>query len=159
MNTPHYLLFADAESHANYGRWRFVLESILGGDALQVDDVESDIQGERLELLAVIRGLEALEQPSRVMLVTPSRYVRRGLRFGLENWRESGWRWERHGELVPIKNADLWQRLDQALRIHTVKTRHWRWDANHDAAVTYEVDRYGADGLATDEEMLTAIPA
>ena len=70
MNTPHYLLFADAETHSEYGRWRFVLESILGGDALQVDDVEVDVQGERLELLAVIRGLEAIEQPSRVMLVT-----------------------------------------------------------------------------------------
>ena len=74
-------------------------------------------------------GLEALEQPSRVTLVTSSRYVSRGLRFGLEEWRSNGWRWERDGRPVPIKNGDLWQRVDWALKFHRVRCRSWRIDA------------------------------
>lgn len=141
MHTPHYLLFADADSRHGCGRWRFVLEPVVGGEALQVDDMEPDMQGERLELLSVIRGLEALDQPSRVTLITPSRYVRRGLRFGLENWRQSRWQWERHGHMVPVKNNDLWQRLDLALQFHDVSTRYWRWDARRDGKSTYAANR------------------
>ncbi len=87
---------------------------------------------ERLELLAVVRGLEALEQPSKVTLVTTSRVVRRGLRFGLELWRENQWHWERFGRMAPIKNADLWQRVDRALHIHDVSCRTLRFDEGGD---------------------------
>ena len=73
--------------------------------------------GERLELLSVVRGLEALDQPARVTLITSSRYVRLGLRYGLEEWRRNRWCWEHFGKLVPIKNQDLWQRVDRALHI------------------------------------------
>jgi ribonuclease HI len=96
---------------------------------LEAGDFESELGGERLELLAVVRGLEALEQPSQVTLVTPSRYVQRGLRYGLPPWRENQWRWERFGELTPVKNADLWQRVDRALEFHRVDCRVWRLDS------------------------------
>ena len=75
-----------------------------------------------------VRGLEALEQPSRVTVVTPSRYVSRGFLFGLEEWRENGWRWERFGEMTAIKNRDLWQRIDRAMQYHQVECRVWRFD-------------------------------
>jgi hypothetical protein len=81
--------------------------------------------------LAVVRGLEAIPQPARVTLVTASHYVSRGLRFGLSEWRENGWQWERFGEFSPITNADLWQRLDRALQIHQVQCRTWRFDQAH----------------------------
>ena len=131
--TPHYLLFSDyEESEQNSGgRWHFILEAVRGEETIEASDVESDIAGERLELLAVVRGLEARDQPSRVTLVTPSRYVSRGIRFGLEDWRNAQWRWERHGRLVPVKNSDLWQRVDRALQIHDVQCRRWRIDAAH----------------------------
>lgn len=61
------------------GLWRFVLRGDDGSAMLVAEDVEPDIQGERLELLSVVRGLEALEQPSRVTLMTPSVYVREGI--------------------------------------------------------------------------------
>src|SRR5438128_1914668 len=114
---PHFLLFSESrlkrkdveqetevESEPVVGHWRFVLESLDGVEKLEADDEEPLAQGDRLELLAVVRGLEALDQPSRVTLVTPSRYVSRGLRFGLEQWRESGWLWERFGRMTPVKN-------------------------------------------------------
>ena len=106
-----------------------MLQAVDGSTKLEVEDAEPDMRGERLELLAVVRGLEALEQPSRVTLVTASRYVSRGLTCSLPEWRESGWQWEHHGQMVPIKNRDLWQRLDRALRFHRVQCRSWRFDA------------------------------
>jgi hypothetical protein len=79
----------------------------------------------------VIRGLEALDEPSRVTLVTSSRYVRRGLLYGLTEWRTNDWAWEWYGQMVPVKNRDLWQRLDRALEYHHVECRRWRLDNAH----------------------------
>ncbi len=130
---PHYLLFTDVDETADdeTGRWHFVLESLDREECIHANDNEPETGGERLELLAVVRGLEALDQPSRVTLVTPSRYVSRGIRFGLPQWRTDDWKWERHGWMVPVKNADLWQRVDRALKIHDVHCRQWRIDTAH----------------------------
>ncbi|MCO6455762.1 MAG: hypothetical protein J5I93_10745 [Pirellulaceae bacterium] len=115
------------------GWWHFQLESVHGDLRLSAGDFEAAVSGERLELLAVVRGLEALDQPSRVTLVTPSRYVHRGLRFGLSPWRDNQWRWECFGELAPVKNADLWRRVDRALDFHRLECRLWRVDDAHSA--------------------------
>ena len=141
--TPHYLLFSttkrpddplrrDRGAGADRrGRWEFVLESMDGKKRIQVAEREDQVAGQRLELLAVVRGLEALDQPSRVTLITSSSYVRRGMRFGLPQWREAGWQWESFGRMTPVRNADLWRRLDRALQIHRVQCRTWRIDADH----------------------------
>lgn len=111
------------------GQWRFVLESLDGDVVLEATDDERDGDASRLELLAVVRGLEALDQPSRVTLLTPSRYVTHGIRYGLDEWRENDWQWERFGEMERIKNWDLWQRIDRAMSFHEVDCRVWRFDA------------------------------
>jgi ribonuclease HI len=143
--TPHFLLFSTAEmeteaspagdgsarSRQVSGRWRFLLESVDGSTKLEVADRETEMGGQRLELLAVIRGLEALDQPSRVTLVTSSDYVQRGLRFGVPQWRDNDWLWESFGQMVPVRNVDLWQRLDRATRIHEVQCRTFRFDTSH----------------------------
>ncbi|HEV3415957.1 MAG TPA: RNase H family protein, partial [Pirellulales bacterium] len=131
---PHYLLFsasAPAAPSAQPGDWRFVLEAVDGSSKVEIADSEPEVRGERLELLTVVRGLEAIDEPARVTLVTPSRYVSRGISNGLNDWRENGWQWERHGEMVPVKNRDLWQRVDRALEFHRVECRQWRLDAPH----------------------------
>jgi ribonuclease HI len=128
---PHFLLFSQSSQDATQGQWRFVLQAVDGPDQFEAADAEPDAQGERLELLAVVRGLEALPQPSRVTLVTTSRYVNRGLAYGLQEWRANGWQWECFGEMVPVKNRDLWQRVDRALRFHELDCRTWRFDAPH----------------------------
>jgi ribonuclease HI len=133
--TPHFLLYSDSapgDAASSPGDWRFVLEAIDGTAKVEVADSEPDIRGERLELLAVVRGLEALDQPSKVTLVTPSRYVSRGISYGLIDWRQNDWQWERHGEMVPVKNRDLWQRIDRALEFHRVECRRWRFDSPHE---------------------------
>ncbi|MGD9719660.1 MAG: RNase H family protein [Pirellulales bacterium] len=131
---PHYLLFSESCRKSPQGQWRFVLQSLDGAEQFEAADAEPDARGERLELLAVVRGLEALAQPSRVTLVTPSRYVNRGLTYGLAEWRVNDWRWEHYGEMVPVKNRDLWQRVDRALEFHQLDCRTWRFDPPHLAA-------------------------
>jgi ribonuclease HI len=111
------------------GQWRFVLQQTDGKNRLEVSDSEPGICGERLQLLAVVRGLEAIDGMAHVTLVTSSRYVVHGIRFGLEQWREDEWQWERFGEMTQISNCDLWRRIDRALSFHTVECRVWRLKA------------------------------
>lgn len=128
---PHYLLFAHTDPRSEPGRWKVVLKKSDGSHSFEASDAEPEARGERLELLAVIRGLEALDEPSRVTLVTSSRYVRRGLLYGLSEWRANDWAWEWYGQMVPVKNRDLWQRLARALEFHHVECRRWRLDNAH----------------------------
>jgi ribonuclease HI len=127
---PHFLLYVEA-SGVNCGvpRWKFLLQSVGSEDQFSAGDVEYEGRTGRLELLAVVRGLEALDQPSRVTLVTRSRYVARGIRRELGHWRDRRWRWERFGQLVPIRDYDLWQRVDRALQFHEVSCVGWPFSA------------------------------
>lgn len=133
---PHYLLFSDPGGEDDPGRWHFVLRSIDGASRFEAGDVEPHARGDRLELLTLVRGLEALDQPSRVTVVTSSTYVREGIRRGLSEWRNNGWRWECFGTMVPVKHLDLWQRVDRAMRIHEVDCRTYRLDLPHTADIT-----------------------
>ena len=120
---PHFLLFSQGEREEesrSTGNWRFVLTSMDGSEKLEVMDQEPEVSADRMDLLAVVRGLEALDQPSRVTLVTQSGYVTRGFRHGLGVWRENNWQWERFGNMMPVRNGDLWRRVDRAMEYHTV---------------------------------------
>lgn len=128
---PHYLLTSEACRTEGLGRWRFVLRPADGSAAFEAADVEPDVWGERLDLLTVIRALEWLDRPSRVTLVGCTRYVQQGVQFGLPEWRDNGWRWEFFGQMVPVRDADLWQRMDHALRFHRVECGQRRFDAEH----------------------------
>jgi len=149
VHAPHFVLFSEstadqaaeppqgvaAESAATTALpyWHFVLRTDQGSVALDArGEEESGASPERLALLAVVRGLEALPEPSRVTLVTTSGWIRRGLRFGLDNWRDQHWRWECFGRMTPIKNADLWQRVDRALQFHEVECQTIRVDRPSD---------------------------
>ncbi len=126
---PHFVLYTESSRCGGISpRWKFVLQSIDGDERLMAADSESDSRPSRLELLAVVRGLEAIDRPSRVTLLTRSRYVSRGIRRQLSHWRELGWRWERFGQLVPIRDHDLWQRVDRALMFHQVECCAWHVD-------------------------------
>ena len=131
---PHYLLFSEAsQDRCAVQTWRFVLQHVESQRRFSATDSEPSEAGqeaghERLELLAVVRGLEALDRPARVTLVTKSRYVSRGIKHGLSEWRSSDWRWERFGRVVPVRDHDLWRRVDRALRFHRVDCQAWQFD-------------------------------
>jgi len=131
VSLTKYQLFSEAGVGGQEGRWRFVLRRDDDSPPLEAGGIEPDVRGERLELLAVVRGLEALDEPSRVVLLSASVYVREGIRYGLEQWRTDGWQWESFGQMVPVKNRDLWQRVDRALEFHQVECRTWRIDPAH----------------------------
>jgi len=132
VSIPGYLLFSQASRNDDSGHWRFVLQSTDGVRQLEAEDDEPEVRGERLALLTVVRALEALDQPSQVTLVGCNPYVQRGVEYGLPEWRDNGWRWEFFGQMVPVKNGDLWQRMDRALRFHRVDYRS-RIDGSHQA--------------------------
>ncbi len=143
---PHYLLFSEADRSDCSGRWRFVLRSDDGSEEFEAADVEPNLSGERLELLTVVRALEALDQPSRVTLVGSSRHIRQGIQYGLSQWRTNGWRWEFFGEMVPVKNCDLWRRIDRALQFHRLECCRRRFDPPHSATVDKRVHNWARYG-------------
>ncbi|HLA83614.1 MAG TPA: RNase H family protein [Thermoguttaceae bacterium] len=139
VSLPEYQLFCQAVAGNQQGRWRFVLRPTDGTPPLEVEDVDPTARGERLELLGVVRALEALDQPSRVVLVNASTYVREGICYGVEEWRANDWQWESFGKMTLVKNADLWRRVHRALQFHRVEFRTWRIDRAHVGAPALHV--------------------
>jgi len=80
----------------------------------------------RMELLAAIVALNALKKPCTIELYTDSEYVRQGITQWLENWKKKNWRTSAR---KPVKNADLWRQLDEAVQRHTI---NWHWVKGHD---------------------------
>ena len=79
----------------------------------------------RMELMAAIAGLNALTRPCSVKLVTDSQYVMKGIQEWLPNWKKRGWK---TASIEPVKNADLWQKLDEEVNRHQVS---WQWVRGH----------------------------
>ncbi|MDN7138748.1 ribonuclease HI [Pseudidiomarina sp. 1ASP75-14] len=79
----------------------------------------------RMEMLAAIKALEALKHPCQVTLTSDSQYLKQGIENWIHNWKRNGWRTSNR---KPVKNADLWQALDQAVQRHKVS---WEWVKGH----------------------------
>jgi len=86
---------------------------------------EANTTNNRMELMAVIQALEALKRPCRVRITTDSQYVKRGVTEWMARWKRNGWR---TAGRKPVKNRDLWERLDQALSRHELE---WHWVKGH----------------------------
>lgn len=126
---PKYLLFTESLKHASGGRlWRFLLVT-LGSEGqsstVSGSDLVESSTALRAELLALVRGLEAIDGPGQVKLFSGSRHIRRGMTRGLAQWKLQDWHWERFGRRVPVRDCDLWQRIDHALQFHTVECQAW----------------------------------
>lgn len=101
------------------GTWHFALETADGTPVFSASDQEAgDLN--RLTLLAAVRGLEAIDGPSSVTLVSSSRYLIRSLADSLPRWRAGGFMWEHFGRRIDVQHADLWRRIDRAISIHQV---------------------------------------
>lgn len=105
--------------------WRFLLEAPDLKIHLEAEEEDTCSSLERAELLAVVRGLEALDQPSSVSLYTSSRFVIAGLRHGIGEWRTTNWHWEWFGRWAPVAHQDLWRRVETALRFHEMEPKFW----------------------------------
>lgn len=113
-------------------------KTLHGGEAYTTNN--------RMELMAAIKSLEALTRPCKVSLYTDSQYVRQGMTEWISGWKKKGWR---NSKKEPVKNADLWQQLDQLANRHTID---WHWIRGHSGHPENEQ----ADALANlaIEEML-----
>ncbi|MDX1432398.1 MAG: ribonuclease HI [Gammaproteobacteria bacterium] len=105
------------------GGWGAVLR--YGKHEKQLSGAEAETTNNRMELLAAIRALESLTRPCRVRLVTDSQYLRNGITSWMSKWKRNGWR---TADRKPVKNADLWTRLERATERHDVR---WDWVRGH----------------------------
>ena len=105
------------------GGWGAVL--IYRGHRKELKGGEAETTNNRMELAAAIAALEALSKPSRVELHTDSEYLKNGITGWIHNWKRNGWR---TADKKPVKNSELWQRLEAARQRHTVD---WRWVKGH----------------------------
>jgi ribonuclease HI len=119
-------IFTDGACSGNPGpggwgailRWRGHEKELSGGEA--------ETTNNRMELMAAIAALEALKRPSKVELTSDSTYLRDGITKWIHGWRAKGWK---TAAKKPVKNQDLWQRLDEAAKRHEVS---WHWVRGHD---------------------------
>jgi len=105
------------------GGWGVILQ--WGGHTRELKGGEAHTTNNRMELTAAIMALEALKRPCDVDLHTDSEYLRQGITGWIHGWKRNGWR---TADKKPVKNADLWQRLEAAVGRHTV---HWHWVRGH----------------------------
>ena len=132
-DTPEVQLFTDGACSGNPGPggWAFVLRHPASGKELEGSGGERETTNNRMEMMAVIRGLEALKRSSRVEIVTDSTYVGKGLSEWLPKWKANGWRRREGDQFKPIKNEDLWRQLDALLAKHQARFTHVRGHQGH----------------------------
>lgn len=126
-------LYTDGACSGNPGPggWGFVLRCMRTGKEIERSDGESLTTNNRMELMAVIRGLEALREPCEVILYSDSKYVGQGISSWMPGWKQRGWMRKEGSKLVPVKNVELWQRLDQLAQVHRIRFEHVKGHAGH----------------------------
>jgi ribonuclease HI len=105
------------------GGWGALLR--YGKHEKQLYGGERETTNNRMELLAVIEGLRSLKRASKVRITTDSQYVKNGITQWIHNWKKNGWK---TAAKKPVKNADLWQRLDTEVAKHNIS---WHWVKGH----------------------------
>jgi len=105
------------------GGWGAVLE--FDGEEREIFGGETSTTNNRMELMAVIEALTALNRPCRIVLHTDSQYVQKGITEWIRNWKARGWR---TAAKEPVKNVDLWKRLDELVVPHEIE---WVWVKGH----------------------------
>lgn len=145
---PELFAYTDGACSGNPGPggWGVLLIARDGGAVVKERELsggEGLTTNNRMELLAAISALEALARPSEIVIVTDSAYVKNGVTEWIHGWKRNGWR---TAGKDPVKNADLWQRLDQAQARHKVQ---WRWIKGHAGHAENErADALARSGMA-----------
>lgn len=135
-------IFTDGACRGNPGPggWGALLR--FRGTEKQLFGGEPHTTNNRMELMAVIKGLEAMKRSARIRITTDSQYVKRGITEWIVNWKRNGWR---TADRKPVKNDDLWRRLDQLVAEHDVV---WHWVKGHSGHAENELaDRLANRGI------------
>ena len=118
-------VYTDGACRGNPGPGGWAATLAIGAHERELSGAEAATTNNRMELMAVIAALEALKRPVRVRVNLDSEYVRRGITEWMKNWKARGWK---TADRKPVKNQDLWQRLDAAVQQHHIE---WRWVPGH----------------------------
>ncbi len=118
-------IYTDGACRGNPGPGGWGALLIMGASEKELNGAEALTTNNRMELTAVIRALEALKRPVQARIYTDSEYVRRGITEWVHNWKRRGWR---TADKKPVKNQDLWQRLDELAAGHQLE---WHWVKGH----------------------------
>ena len=148
--TEHVEIFTDGACRGNPGPggWGAFLrfkDNKLDYHEKHLYGGETETTNNRMELMAAIMALEALNKPCKIDLTTDSQYVRQGITEWIHNWKKRGWK---NSAKKPVKNVDLWQRLDTATTKHEIE---WHWVKGHSGhpenELADELANRGIDGL------------
>ena len=137
------IIFTDGACSGNPGPggWGAILR--WGDKERELSGAEADTTNNRMELTAAIEALSALTRPVTVDLTTDSEYLRGGIQQWIHGWKRNGWR---TAQKKPVKNADLWMRLDEAASRHSIT---WHWTKGHAGDELNErVDRLAREAIA-----------
>ncbi|EGV35480.1 ribonuclease HI [Neisseria weaveri] len=118
-------LFTDGACKGNPGAGGWGVLMRYGSHEKELFGGEAETTNNRMELTAVISGLEALKRPCRVAVYTDSQYVKNGMESWIHGWKKNGWK---TAAKKPVKNDDLWKRLDELVALHQVD---WVWVKGH----------------------------
>jgi ribonuclease HI len=131
-------IFTDGACRGNPGPggWGALLR--YGDNERSLCGGEHETTNNRMELMAVIKGLSALQRSCEVTVTSDSTYVLKGIQEWMPNWKKKGWK---TASKKPVKNVDLWQQLDELVELHTID---WQWVKGHSGHAENEI----ADQLA-----------
>jgi len=145
---PDLIAYTDGACSGNPGPggWGVLMRAMEGGAIVKercLRGGEADTTNNRMELLAAIHALETLARPSHITIVTDSQYVKNGVTGWIHGWKRNGWR---TSAKKPVKNVELWQRLDAAQERHEVI---WEWVKGHAGHPENErADELAREGMA-----------
>ncbi|QBF29999.1 ribonuclease HI [Thalassococcus sp. S3] len=127
---PELFAYTDGACSGNPGPggWGVLLRAVNGDTILKERELsggEAETTNNRMELLAAINALNALERPSTITVITDSAYVKNGVTGWIHGWKRNGWK---TASKKPVKNVELWQALDEAQKRHQVR---WEWVKGH----------------------------
>jgi ribonuclease HI len=143
MSDPHVVIYTDGACSGNPGPggWAAILK--YGDHEREIKGREPVTTNNRMELMAAIAALEALNRPCIVDIHTDSQYLRNGIMSWIHQWKRNGWR---TAERKPVRNEELWKRLDAALSPHRVR---WHWVRGHAGhKINERADQLAREGLA-----------
>jgi ribonuclease HI len=130
---PFVQLFTDGACSGNPGPggWAYILKHPASGKIVEASGGEAESTNNRMELQALISGLEALKRRTEVEVVTDSEYVARGCQEWLPGWKRNGWRRREGRQLKPLKNEGHWRKLDELLAKHSIRFTVVRGHSGH----------------------------
>lgn len=140
----HVTIYTDGACSGNPGPGGWGALLVYGNVEKELVGGEADTTNNRMEMMAAIMALEALRSPCSIDLYTDSTYVQKGITEWIKGWKARGWK---TADKKPVKNADLWQRLEEATHRHEVR---WHWVRGHDGHPENErVDALARSGISS----------